>query len=137
VSAKHFTELIAWQLANELREQVIALTSASRISRDFRFCDQFRGAADSACANTAEGFGRFRPAEFARFLGIAKGSLHETQDHLHSARKRGYLGDREFEALWRLSIRAITANSALQRYLRNSGRHGPQEPQEPEEPQEP
>lgn len=137
VAAKHFTELIAWQLANELREGVIALTSTSPIKRDFKFRDQILDSADSACANTAEGFGRFRPAEFARFLGIAKGSLQETQDRLLSARKRGYVSDREFAVLWRLSIRAITANSALQQYLRTSGRDGPREPQEPEEPKEP
>jgi four helix bundle protein len=133
VVARHFTELIAWQLANELRESVVEITAMPGVSKDFTFCRQIRESADSACANIAEGFGRFRPAEFARFLGIAKGSLHETQDHLRSARKRGYVNADEFNALWRLSIRASTANSSLQRYLRTRGRKGPPaaEPQEP------
>lgn len=146
--ALHATQLIAWQLANDLRNSVIAFTATPPASRDFRFCNQIRASADSACANTAEGFGRFRSKEFERFLGIAKGSLQETQDQLQSALQRRYLNEAEFKKLWRLSIRAITANSALQRYLRVEGRHGPRqrpnplepkepEPQEPQEPQEP
>jgi 23S rRNA-intervening sequence protein len=32
--------------------------------------------------NTSEGFGRYHPKEFARFLRIAAGSLQETKNHL-------------------------------------------------------
>jgi four helix bundle protein len=135
VVARHFTELIAWQLANELREEVIAFTSTSPACRDFRFCADIRGSVESACSNTAEGFGRFRPREFVRSLEIARGELLETQDHLHSARKRGYLNDSEFARLWRLAVRAITANTSLQDYLRGKGSSGPladaSEPMEP------
>jgi four helix bundle protein len=71
--AQHFTELIVWELSNELRELVIALTATAPVKRDFEFCRQIRGSADSTCANIAAGFGRFRPRVFANFLEICKG----------------------------------------------------------------
>jgi four helix bundle protein len=125
VIARHFTELIAWQLADELRREVIAFTSRPPCSRDFKFCAQVRAAADSVCFNTAEGFGRFRPKEFERFLGFAKGSLEEIQDALVSAKRKGYITDPEFHRMWRLTKRAIPANARLQTYLRTKGRFGP------------
>ena len=123
--AQHFTELIAWQLADELRREVIAFTSKPPCSKEFKFCAQIRAAADSVCFNTAEGFGRFRPKEFERFLGFAKGSLEEVQDGLVSAKRKGYLTDPEFQRIWRLTRRAIPANARLQTYLRTKGRFGP------------
>jgi four helix bundle protein len=125
VVARHFIDLIAWQLADELRRQVIAFTSKTPCSRDFKFCSRIRDAADSSCFNTAEGFGRFRPKEFERFLGFAKGSLEEIQDALVSAKRKNYLQDSEFQLLWRLSMRAVIANAKLQAYLRTRGRFGP------------
>jgi four helix bundle protein len=125
VVARHFTELIAWQLADQLRQEVIAFTDRLPACRDHRFCTDIRGSSESACSNTAEGFGRFRPTDFRRSLEIARGELEETQDHLRSALKRKYLIGSDFERMWRLAVRAITANTALQKYLRTKGRHGP------------
>jgi four helix bundle protein len=63
-----FEDLVVWQRADELRREVLEFTSTGPPSRDFKFRDQIRDAASSAARNTAEGFGRFRPLEFARFL---------------------------------------------------------------------
>ena len=51
---------MTWQLANELRREVIAFTEMPPVSRDYKFCSQIRDASSSACRNTSEGFGRFR-----------------------------------------------------------------------------
>jgi len=81
----HFRDLVTWQLADELRQEVFAFTETGPAARDFEYRDQIRDAIGSACRNTSEGFDRFRPKEFARFLEFARGSLGETQDGLVEA----------------------------------------------------
>jgi four helix bundle protein len=115
--ARDFTELSVWQFADELRILVGEITARPGVRRDFSYCDQCNAAARSATANIAEGFGRFRHRDFARFLRIAVGSLHETRDHLIDGHRRGYLSDTELECGVRLSKRACGAAGALIRYL--------------------
>src|SRR5687767_3368138 len=79
VGVREFRDLVAWQLAHELKCEVFAFTATGPAVRDFRYRDDIRGSSASAAANISEGFGRFGPREFARFLSIAKASLQETQ----------------------------------------------------------
>jgi len=65
----------------------------------------------------AEGFGRFRPADFARYLDYARGSLIETQNHLDDALDCRYLEPEEHVSLYRLADRTIGATTNLHRYL--------------------
>jgi four helix bundle protein len=118
--ARRFEDLIAWQLAHELQQEVFAFTDRFPTAQDVKFCNQIRESARSTTRNTAEGFGRYFPKEFWRFLRIAAASLHETKNHLHDARDRGFLSDTQHEHLVRLTIRAIAANISLQRYLAHS-----------------
>src|SRR4029450_5712211 len=74
--------------------------------------------------NTAEGFGRFNPGEFARFLGFAHASLNETQDELLDGRERGYIDQALFDRLWILSKRALAANTSLMKYLKDCAAKG-------------
>jgi four helix bundle protein len=90
VGARTFRELEAWQFADSLRRHVIDITTTGRAAKDFRYVDQIRRAVNSACANIAEGFGRYHHKEFAQFLSIAKGSLTEVQDHLAAGAAMGY-----------------------------------------------
>jgi four helix bundle protein len=86
-------DLVAWQLCVELDALIFEATSTGPGARDFEWRDQIRGSAGSAAPNIAEGFGRFGPREFVRYLRIALGSLEETSTHLILARGRGYLTD--------------------------------------------
>lgn len=86
----HFAELKVWQRADESRRYLFQLTATGQASRDFDFRDQIRAAADSACDNIAEGFGRYGHPEFSRFLVIAKGSLDETESQLAGGLGKGY-----------------------------------------------
>ena len=113
----HFQDLITWQLADELRQEVLAFTEIGPAARDFKFRTQIRDAAASVCRNTSEGFDRFRPSEFARFLEFARGSLGEIQDGLIDAHERKFISGELFDRLWLLSKRAIGANTNLTKYL--------------------
>jgi four helix bundle protein len=114
-----FEDLDAWQLADELEQEIFAFTSSGPASRDLGFRDQIRDAIRSVKRNTAEGFGlgRFYPKEFLRFLRTAAGSLHETKNHLHDALIRGYIDGDRHTRLVRINVRAISANDRLQAYL--------------------
>jgi four helix bundle protein len=112
---RDFRDLVAWQLAETLKCEVFAFTESGPPARDFRFRDDIRASSASAPANIAEGFGRFRPLQFAHFLGIAKASLVETQNHLIDARKRRYIGAALFSRLRNLAKAAERATTNLLR----------------------
>ena len=113
MSVRDFRDLVAWQLADALRWEVIQFTSEGRAARDFRFRDDIRASAGSAPANIAEGFGRFRPRPFAQFLEYAKASLEETQDHLIEAKDRALIDPKLFTRLWNLAKAAERATTNL------------------------
>jgi four helix bundle protein len=82
MGVRRYEDLDAWQIADELKREVCALTESGPASKDFRFRDQIRDSAASNTQNIAEGFGRFRPADFARFMEFAVSSAMETKDSL-------------------------------------------------------
>ena len=121
--------MVAWQLAFELQEKVLTLIAKSpQAQRDFKFRDQLTDACKSAPSNMAEGHGRYRPAEIARFLDIATGSLNETENWLRSGVSSKYFKAEEAGPLIRLTARCRTAtikwNAYLQR-VRNDPRFNP------------
>src|SRR3954454_12595372 len=119
-----FGDLVAWQLADELRREVIAFTEQGAVPHDFKFCSQIRDASSSACRNTSEGFGRFRPSENARFLEYAHASLSQVQDGLIEARQKKFITDELHDRLWTLSRRALSANTNYMKYLHRCVRNG-------------
>ena len=116
-AAKSHEDIVAWQLAVALRDQVFAITAVADMQRHRSFCDQIRRSSSSTPANIAEGFRRYKPRDFARYLRIALGSLGETQNHLQHAKTQRYISGEEFSSLWTLSSRAIGACSRLRSYL--------------------
>jgi four helix bundle protein len=118
VGARRIEDLIVWQLGNELRKRVYALSATAPASGDLRFRDQLRDAAGSVTRNIAEGFGRFGHREFARFLMIARGSLFELTDHMHDGIARGYWNSRNVSEINDLCRRTIAAVNHLVHYLR-------------------
>ena len=119
--AKSFREMVAWQLAFELEERVVALIAASpEARRDFDYRNQLRKACKSVPSNIAEGYGRYRPAEIARFLEIAIGSLDEAETRLRSGVSSGYFKAEDVGPLIRLAARCRTAMTRWQAYLRRA-----------------
>ena len=113
-------DLIVWQLADELRREVIRLAESPTVQKDFRFRDQLRSAAGSIPANIAEGYGRLRHAEFVRFLDYATGSLRETEEWLRDGEARQIWDANDLAPARRLCRRLTPALLHLRRYLRTT-----------------
>src|SRR5206468_3690727 len=89
MGVRDFRDLVCWQLSYELKCEVFAFTAIGPASRDFKYRDQIRDSSAAAPRNITEGFGRYRPREFARFLEFARASLMETQSSLIDGRDNG------------------------------------------------
>ena len=113
MGVRDFRELVCWQLSYELKCEVLAFLENGPASKDFKYRDQMKDAASSAPRNIAEGFGRFRPGDFARFLEIARASLIETRNHLIDGRDRGYLANPLYSRLQNLTRAASNATTKL------------------------
>ena len=90
--------------------------------RDVEYCHQIRSSSSSAPRNLAEGFGRFLPGDFSRFVRNALGSLNETQDHLDAGLERQYLTIEMHKELKLLARRATGTSVNLVKYLNRSKR---------------
>jgi four helix bundle protein len=112
---RDFQDLLAWRLSHELKCEVFAFTSTGPAATDFKYRDQIRASSASAAANIAEGFGRIRPLDSARFYEFARGSLMETLNHLIDARDRGYLETTLCSRLSNLTRAALRTTTALWR----------------------
>ena len=119
-----FQDLVAWQLAWDLKQRAEVICQKPAVKRDYRFATQLRDAAASAPANLAEGFGRNFHPEFARFARIARASEMEVMNHLIDARERGYLNDIEFDNADHAAKKALKAINGLIRYLESTPKFG-------------
>jgi four helix bundle protein len=102
VAVTKFEELIAWQKARELTRAIYQATELSPFARDQALVNQIRRAAISVMSNIAEGFDREGPADFHRFLVIAKASCAEVRSQLYIALDVGYLDAAQFDELMAL-----------------------------------
>ncbi len=105
---------------HELEVAVEALVQRPAFRCDLKFREQITDAAASAARNVAEGFGRYNPGEFARFLDVTRASALEVQACLQRARDAGYIQEPEFRGLYTLVNRGNQATARFQRYLRSS-----------------
>jgi len=117
--AQRYEDLEAWQLADELRREVLALTETGPASRDFKFRDQIRDAVSSAARNIAEGFGRYHPPDFARFMQYSLSSTMETQDLLTDGIERRYFTEQTTNPARDLAKRSLQVSKGLIRYLKS------------------
>ena len=109
--------MIIWQLGDQLRVQVFALTKNHPFAADFKFRSQIEDAADSVCRNIAEGFACKTDKEFARFVRIGRRSLNEVQDAFHSAVLKRYVADADLIAARSLMRRLYPAIASFLRKI--------------------
>ena len=86
-----YRKLIVWQKAMLFSKVVYALINQFPATEKYALSDQVRRAAVSVPSNIAEGCGRASNRDYAHFLSIARGSLHETMTQLELARSLGYI----------------------------------------------
>jgi four helix bundle protein len=113
-------QFAAWQFAYALRQELWPLLRRALHAKDFDLYGNLRRAARSATRNIAEGFGRFKHKDFARFVRMAKASEVEILDHLQVAHDAEYINAEEFAALEHAAKKALKAANGLIRYLEST-----------------
>jgi four helix bundle protein len=91
VGVHRFTDLRAWQASHTFKNAVYRLCAEGPLSTDWSRRRQLEEAAAGPPSHIAEGFGRFNPSDFGRFLVLARASLMESQNHLRDAVDRGHI----------------------------------------------
>ena len=120
---RQFEDIEAWQKARQLANEVYQASEEGRFAREFGLRDQMRRAAVSVLSNIAEGFERDSPAEFIRFLAIAKGSVGELRAQLYLAADQDYIAPSLFQHLHEQATQVSKMLAGLISYLRrDSGR---------------
>jgi four helix bundle protein len=96
-----FEDIVAWQKARELVQEVYRLSGDGRFSKDYGLREQLRRAAVSVMLNIAEGFARKTSREFMQFLVVAHGSVAEVQSALYVALDQAYVSQTQFVSLYK------------------------------------
>lgn len=117
MGARHVHDLAAFRLCEELMKLVEAETAKPPAADHFRFCNQLNDAALDAASDVAEGFVRFYPREFARFLDYALSSLAEVRERTESGYRRQLFGPGETSNILNLCARSEQACRNLRAYL--------------------
>ncbi|MCY4391529.1 MAG: four helix bundle protein [Chloroflexi bacterium] len=91
MSVRSYRDLEVWRQSMDLAEAVWRLSARFPADQRFGMTSQVRRAATSVPANIAEGAQRNGTGEFLQFLGIASGSLAETETFLLLAERLGLL----------------------------------------------
>ena len=96
----NFEKLEVWQKAVLFAGSIYKATKPFPAEERFGLTTQIRRAATSIASNIAEGSAR-PPADFARFIGYAAGSVHEVVTQTTMARNEGFLAPATHEQLYR------------------------------------
>jgi four helix bundle protein len=125
---ERFTDLRAWQSCDVFKNAVYRLCENKQIAEDFARRQQIEESASRTTAHIAEGFGRFNPADFARFCVIARSSLMESQSHLLDFVDKRYITEQVRLEVDQLAETALEEVTGLMEYpqspeaLRNARR---------------
>jgi len=94
-----YKNLIAWQKADLLAQEIYRVTQDFPKNEIFGIVSQLRRAALSIPANIIEGYARNSKKEFHRFLSIALGSLAEVEYFLEFSFKQDFIKKTEFNVI--------------------------------------
>jgi four helix bundle protein len=100
-----YKNLLAWQIADQLAQEVYKTTLQFPKEEIYGLTSQIRRASISIPLNIIEGYSRNNKNEFRQFLRIALGSLAETGYLLEFSFIQKYLSLEEFDQLRKLKNR--------------------------------
>ena len=100
MKVKNYQELIVWQKAMDLVEDVYKSSRDFPREEIYALTSQIRRAAVSIPSNIAEGQGRRTTLDFLRHLSIAYGSLREVETQILIAGRRGTWRRLELTTSW-------------------------------------
>ena len=121
MGVRNYRDLLAWQRAMDLADEVYALTERWPREQLFGLTIQVQRAALSVPSNVAEGQGRSSRADFRRFVDIAHGSLCELETQLMLARRRQFVDEPTLNRLLDQSAEVGRLLHGLMRSLRPAG----------------
>ena len=86
-----YRDLLAWQLAMQLTENVYKMTTTFPSKEIYALANQLQRAAVSIPSNIAEGHARSSTKDYLRFISIAMGSLAELETQLELSARLDYI----------------------------------------------
>jgi four helix bundle protein len=114
MAERRYQDLISWQTAELFRDEIHRLVADSPpATGDFKFRSQILEASRAVPAHIVEGFLRYSPREFMRFLDYAISSLGEAESRLQSGIKASYFSASACAGAFRLARRCFTATLRL------------------------
>lgn len=96
---KDFRDLTVWEKSHKLALKIYKITTNFPRNELYGLTSQIRRSCASIPANIAEGCGRSRDKELARFLEIAIGSSSELEYQLLLSHDLGFIKDSDFKSL--------------------------------------
>ena len=97
MSVKSFKDLLVWQKAMDLVEEVYILVKLLPKEELYALSNQIRRSAVSIPSNIAEGQQRRSTKEFVNFISFAKGSTAELQTQLWICVRLNYLTNEQIQ----------------------------------------
>ena len=97
-----YKDLFVWKRGMELVQAVYRVARQLPKDEIFALSSQIRRASVSIPSNIAEGYGRSSPADYKRFLSIARGSAYEVETQLLLCVSLNYVSQAEVETAIKL-----------------------------------
>lgn len=97
--AKSYENLDAWKEAIALTTIIYNVTKKFPKAEVYGITSQMRRAAVSIASNIAEGSGRSSRKDFAHFITISLGSLHELESLVYVSKNLDYISDGDFQMM--------------------------------------
>jgi four helix bundle protein len=116
---QRFNDLRAWQACETYKKAVYRMCEQPPLADDWKRRGQLEESVRGPGGHVAEGFGRFSPPDFARFVVIARASVMESQNHLIDLVDRGYIAEEGRTALNMLAEIALEELTGLLEYLQS------------------
>jgi four helix bundle protein len=113
-----FEDLECYQLALEVMAKIHIFSKTLPSEEKYDLYTQIRRASKNVTGNIAEAYGRYHYLDSLHYYSIARGEINETLARLIDARVLEYIGQSDFESLYRLIRQTEQALNGFMSYVR-------------------